>query len=174
MSERTRRTKRAGVAEQARSGRAAAADPVRARRAAGVRAPSTRETTTAAPQHAGCTVSCMHPEAVALARAAVPEPACVDRASELLKAVADPTRIRLLAALAATELCVCDLSAIAGISESAVSHQLRVLREQQLVTFRKDGRVVYYRLLDDHVMDLMRSAVEHAREATARPASHEP
>lgn len=115
-----------------------------------------------------CDVSWVHPEAVALARAALPTAPCVAEASALLKAVADPTRLRILSALAQTELCVCDLSAVVGISESAVSHQLRLLRDGRLVAFRKQGRVAYYSLLDSHVTDLIRSAVEHAREAAPR------
>jgi DNA-binding transcriptional ArsR family regulator len=90
------------------------------------------------------------------------EEAC--EVSALLKAVADPTRLRLLSALKTGELCVCDLSAVVGISESAVSHQLRLLRAHRLVTYRKEGRIAYYRLLDHHVTVLIGSALEHARE----------
>ena len=106
----------------------------------------------------------IHPKAVEKAAKAIPDANCVGRASSLLKAVADPTRLRMLAALAKTELCVCDLSAMTEMSESAVSHQLKVLREERLVTFRKEGRIAYYRLLDNHVTELINSAIEHARE----------
>ena len=111
-----------------------------------------------------CEVSCVHPEAVQKAREAMPDGRCVDDASALLKAVADPTRLRLLSALSTGELCVCDLAAVVGTSESAVSHQLRLLRAHRLVAFRKEGRIVYYRLLDHHVTVLIGSALEHARE----------
>jgi DNA-binding transcriptional ArsR family regulator len=117
------------------------------------------------PNDDACQVTCVHPEAVARARAQVPTAGIVEHASEILKAVADPTRLRLLTALAAGELCVCDLAVIVGTSESAVSHQLRLLREQRLVAYRKAGRVTYYRLLDAHVTALISSAVEHAQEA---------
>lgn len=113
---------------------------------------------------ATCEERGLHPEALEQARQAVPDEACVERASGLLKAVSDPTRLRILAALAATELCVCDLAALTGISESAVSHQLRLLREERLVSFRKEGRMAYYRLSDHHVTELIQSALEHARE----------
>jgi DNA-binding transcriptional ArsR family regulator len=113
---------------------------------------------------ATCEERGIHPEALELARQAVPDEACVVRASGLLKAVCDPTRLRILAALAATELCVCDLAVLVGISESAVSHQLRLLREERLVSFRKEGRMAYYRLSDHHVTELIQSALEHARE----------
>lgn len=111
-----------------------------------------------------CEVNCVHPEAVQAARAALPDQRCVDDASALLKVVADPTRLRLLSALNTCELCVCDLAAVVGISESAVSHQLRLLRAHRLVTFRKAGRVAYYRLLDQHVNGLIGSALEHVQE----------
>jgi len=94
----------------------------------------------------------------------MPDGVQMARASRLLKAVSDPTRLRILAALAATELCVCDLAALTGTSESAVSHQLRLLREERLVTFRKEGRMAYYRLMDHHVTELIRSALNHAQE----------
>lgn len=111
-----------------------------------------------------CESGCTHPDAVALARQAVPDDACVSEASALLKAVADPTRLRMLSALAATELCVHDLSLVVGISESATSHQLRLLRAHRLVAARKSGRTVYYRLADQHVTLLLGNALEHARE----------
>lgn len=111
-----------------------------------------------------CEVRCVHPEAVQKARLALPDAGCVEHASAFLKLVADPTRLRILSALNVGELCVCDLSAVVGISESAVSHQLRLLRTGRVVTFRKEGRVAYYRLLDHHVTTLIDSALEHARE----------
>ncbi|MFZ5852638.1 MAG: ArsR/SmtB family transcription factor [Actinomycetota bacterium] len=119
---------------------------------------------TALDRAAACEERGVHPEALEKARRAVPDEARVARASSLLKAVSDPTRLRILAALAATELCVCDLAALTGTSESAVSHQLRLLREERLVAFRKEGRMAYYRLMDHHVTELIRSALEHAQE----------
>lgn len=103
-------------------------------------------------------------DALAQVRAQLPDQACVAQASDLLKLVADPTRLQLLSALHVRELCVGDLAAVVGLSESAVSHQLRLLRAQRLVTFRKEGRVAYYRLLDDHINGLIQNALEHAQE----------
>ena len=111
-----------------------------------------------------CEESCVHPEAVARARAAVPDATCVEEATALLKAVSDPTRLRMLSALSAEELCVHDLALVAGISESATSHQLRLLRAHRLVASRKVGRTVYYHLADQHVTLLLGNALEHARE----------
>ena len=111
-----------------------------------------------------CDTGCTHPETVDRARQAVPDDRCVEDASALLKAVADPTRLRMLSALSAEELCVHDLALVVGVSESATSHQLRLLRAHRLVAPRKEGRTVYYRLADAHVTLLLANALEHARE----------
>jgi ArsR family transcriptional regulator, lead/cadmium/zinc/bismuth-responsive transcriptional repressor len=111
-----------------------------------------------------CEVRCVHPESVQRALDAQPSGENLTNATSLLKAIADPTRFRLLHALSSGELCVCDLAAVLGMNESAISHQLRVLREQHLVTPRKDGRIVYYRLADKHVTELLSNAMEHAVE----------
>jgi len=84
--------------------------------------------------------------------------------AEFFRVLADPTRLRLLSALAQRELCVCDLAAIAKMSESAVSHQLRTLRAMRLVNYRRQGRNVYYHLADAHVIELYRTVDEHLDE----------
>lgn len=110
-------------------------------------------------------VPAVDPAAVEKAKSGMPSEALVDGASELLKAVADPTRMRMLSALrAAGELCVGDLAGVVGMSESAVSHQLRLLREARLVDARKESRQVFYRLADEHVATILRYALEHAGE----------
>jgi ArsR family transcriptional regulator, lead/cadmium/zinc/bismuth-responsive transcriptional repressor len=112
-----------------------------------------------------CEVQCVHPKAVAKARKGLPAEPDILGASELLKAVADPTRMKILAALrSARELCVCDISAVVAMSESAVSHQLRLLRSVNLVTPRKEGRQVFYQLSDAHVSSILSCALEHAQE----------
>ena len=111
-----------------------------------------------------CEVNCVHPDAVRAARQALPDETCVNEATSFLKLLSDPTRLKILSALNSSELCVCDLSPVVGISESAVSHQLRLLRTGRLVTFRKEGRVAYYRLTDEHVTLLIQSALDHASE----------
>lgn len=83
------------------------------------------------------------------------------RLAELFKALGDPTRVRIVAALSHTELCVDDLAQVLGMSQSAISHQLRLLRHLQLVAFRRAGRHAFYRLDDDHVRDLFRRSREH-------------
>ncbi len=83
--------------------------------------------------------------------------------SRVFSSLSDPTRLRILHALVVVnEICVCDLAAIAELSVSAVSHQLRLLRDRDLVTSRRDGRNVYYRLADEHISDLMAAGIDHA------------
>lgn len=112
---------------------------------------------------ADCEIHCVHPDAVARALAQLPDDALIERATTLTKVVSDPTRLRLLSALALEELCVCDLAVIAGINESTMSHQLRHLRALGLVSFRKVGRIAYYRLAGTHVTRLIADVLEHAQ-----------
>jgi DNA-binding transcriptional ArsR family regulator len=88
----------------------------------------------------------------------------VDRVTRTFKAMGDPTRLGILWALELGEMCVCDLAALLGISESAISHQLRILRHLSLVVNRREGTVLYYRLNDHHVSQLITLALEHIRE----------
>nr|HID14627.1 ArsR family transcriptional regulator [Anaerolineae bacterium] len=83
--------------------------------------------------------------------------------AQTFKALADPTRVRIISALSHTELCVCDLAATLGMSQSAISHQLRKLREMRLVKNRREGKQVYYMLDDDHIHDLFHRGLEHVR-----------
>jgi ArsR family transcriptional regulator, lead/cadmium/zinc/bismuth-responsive transcriptional repressor len=93
--------------------------------------------------------------------------ATVEEIAATFSVLGDPTRIRILDALSAGELCVCDIAALAGISESAVSHQLRLLRGMRLVRPRRAGRQVFYSLDDQHIVELLRLAVTHVEESAA-------
>lgn len=84
--------------------------------------------------------------------------------SELFKVFGDSTRIKILTALSGGELCVCDLSKIIGMTVSAVSHQLKILKTAKLVGFRKEGKTVFYSLADDHVMTILKQGLEHISE----------
>jgi DNA-binding transcriptional ArsR family regulator len=88
--------------------------------------------------------------------------------AEIFRTLGDPTRVKILQALTVEELCVCDLAKLLGVSESATSHQLRVLRSQKLVRFRKEGKMAYYSLDDEHIDTLMREALRHVREGNVR------
>ena len=109
----------------------------------------------------------IHPPAVFAARAALGVMPPVPDVAGLFALLADPTRLRLLAALATGELCVCDLAAATGINRTTVSHQLRTLREGRLVRSRREGRVIFYALDDDHVRDLMAMGIAHVGEVAA-------
>jgi DNA-binding transcriptional ArsR family regulator len=112
-----------------------------------------------------CSVNEIDPEAVAFVQERALSDRTVERLSRLFSALADPTRLKVLHALTVTkELCVCDLAVIADLSVSAVSHQLRLLRDRDLVHARRDGRMVFYSLADDHVSVLMNTGTEHANE----------
>ena len=84
--------------------------------------------------------------------------------AELFKVFGDSTRIKLLYALFEAELCVCDISKLLGLTQSAVSHQLRVLKNSRLVKFRRDGKTVFYSLADDHVRKIIAQGMEHINE----------
>ena len=84
--------------------------------------------------------------------------------AETFRVLGDPTRVRILDALAGGELCVCDIASLVAISESAVSHQLRLLRGMRLVRPRRAGRLVYYTVDDQHIIELLRQALTHVEE----------
>jgi len=84
--------------------------------------------------------------------------------SDSFKAFSDSTRLKILYALSKRELCVCDLAAVLDMSQSAISHQLRVLRSKNLVKFKKVGKMAYYSLADEHVVTIIKIGVEHAQE----------
>ena len=86
------------------------------------------------------------------------------KVAEIFKIFGDSTRVKILFALYQKELCVCDLSALLGMTHSAISHQLRLLRSSNLVKFRKDGKIVYYSLADDHIIKLIDMGIKHAKE----------
>ena len=104
---------------------------------------------------------------VAKALNAIPDDEVIFGSTEIFSALADSTRFRLLCALSVGELCVTDLINATHVSQSAVSHQLRFLRDKKLVTMRRDGQKIMYSLADDHVLKLIIVAIEHACEEEA-------
>ena len=105
-----------------------------------------------------------HPEIVREVRAAMPDENVTADLSDFFKVFGDSSRMRILFALDRRELCVCDLSASLGMTKSAVSHQLRFLRTNHLVSSRRSGKNIFYALADDHVRDIIEIAVEHLSE----------
>jgi len=111
-----------------------------------------------------CDCRLIHRQSVEEAIASSLDPDEIGTLAQIFKALADETRLKILWALEKREMCVCDLAAMLGLTESAVSHQLRLLRNLQLVTNRRDGVVLYYRLADNHVSQLIRITLEHLRD----------
>ncbi len=118
------------------------------------------------------TGAAIDPVAVAAGRAAVPPDNLLRIVVETFGALADPTRARILYALRTGEMCVRDLAHVTGVSESAVSHQLRVLRDCRLVRTRRDGNIIYYEVDDHHVADLFREAEYHADHVRQNIPNH--
>ena len=107
----------------------------------------------------------LHPEAIHRVREKLPQDEVLYDLAELFKIFGDSTRVKILyALLEAEELCVCDIASLMDVTQSAVSHQLRVLKSSKLVKFRKEGKTVYYSLTDDHVCRILSQGMEHICE----------
>jgi DNA-binding transcriptional ArsR family regulator len=111
-----------------------------------------------------CAGSHGDPSLIARRRAGMMAPGTVDAIADTFRMLGDPTRVRILDALATGELCVCDIATLVGISESAVSHQLRLLRGVRLVRPRRAGRQVFYSFDDQHIRSLFEQALRHVTE----------
>lgn len=115
-----------------------------------------------------CQVECRHPEHVGPLIGRVMAQGDADEVAATFSLLADPTRARILHALSLVEeLCVCDLALLLGIGQSALSHQMRLLRAHRVVARRKAGRVVYYRLADEHIRHVLEDGFRHAVEEAA-------
>lgn len=111
-----------------------------------------------------CEFLSVHEDVVAQVKKALPDGACLSDMAELFKLFGDPTRLKILICLAQHELCVCDLAALIGMTQSAVSHQLRLLKQGRLVRNRREGKSVFYSLADGHVHTLLAQCMEHISE----------
>jgi DNA-binding transcriptional ArsR family regulator len=112
-----------------------------------------------------CEACVIHGEAVNRAKTKAKEldGIIMVRLSEIFKTMGDPTRLKIIQALSTGEMCVCDIAAALGMEHSAISHQLRVLRNMRVVKFRKEGKEAIYSLDDEHVLRLFNEGLEHAR-----------
>ncbi len=108
-----------------------------------------------------CDCNVIHEEAVKYISSVLPPPEVTGRAATFFKVLGDPTRVRMIWALSRREMCVCDLANVMGMTKSAVSHQLSTLRNANLVSFRREGKTVYYSLADEHVKHMLESGMEH-------------
>lgn len=118
-----------------------------------------------------CQEISIHCGQVEQARAALASEEQVQRLSDVFKALGDPTRVRIIQVLSVTELCVCDLAEVLGMTQSAISHQLRVLRGLQIVRNRRDGKEVFYSLDDEHVVQLLTQAYDHIKHTGGMEAN---
>ena len=107
---------------------------------------------------------CVHEDTVREVLDKMPDEDMLYDLAELFKVFGDSTRLRILYALFEQELCVCDIAGILGLTQTAVSHQLRVLKANKLVKARRDGKIVFYSLDDDHVHSILDTGIEHLFE----------
>ena len=111
-----------------------------------------------------CEITVIHEDVVNKVKKEMPDEDKLVATAELLKVFGDPTRIKIICALLKAEMCVCDLSALLDVSQSAVSHQLKTLKQARLVKYRRDGKVIYYSLDDDHIGRIFEAGYEHVME----------
>lgn len=112
-----------------------------------------------------CEVLCIHEDTVREIKEKFLDRDTLLKLAESFKALGDLTRVQIIHALSMQELCVCDLAALLGMSQSAISHQLRVLRNLRLVKFRKEGKVVFYSIDDNHIINLFMQGLDHVRHS---------
>ena len=113
-----------------------------------------------------CEVNEVHSSVLQKIIAEMPDEIELYNLAELFKVFGDGTRVRILFVLLTAEVCVCDLAKLLGMTQSAVSHQLRVLKQARLIKARRDGKTVFYSLADDHVATLLRQGMEHVCEGS--------
>ena len=112
-----------------------------------------------------CACHVVHTDAVEAAKNAMMSEKDIQSLSTLFKIIGDPTRTKIVLALDNRELCGCDLTELLGMTKSAISHQMRILKENKIVKFRKDGKNVFYSLDDQHITDIIELATEHMRHS---------
>ncbi len=106
----------------------------------------------------------VHQDIIDKVAKAMPDESLFYDAADLLKVFGDPTRIRMIYVLGQSEMCVCDIAKLLNMSQSAISHQLRVLKQARLVKARRSGKTIFYSLCDDHVQKIFYCAMEHIME----------
>ena len=111
-----------------------------------------------------CELMCAHEEIVEKVQKEMPDEDTLYDLTELFRIFGDSTRIRILYVLFEAEMCVCDIAALLGMTQSAISHQLRALKNAKLVTSRREGKTVFYSLADDHVKTIIDQGLEHILE----------
>ncbi|MDR3071904.1 MAG: metalloregulator ArsR/SmtB family transcription factor [Clostridiales Family XIII bacterium] len=110
-----------------------------------------------------CGCRMIHEEVIEKVRGKMPEDNTLTELADLFKIFGDPTRVKILSALFESEMCVCDIAALLGMTDSAISHQLRTLRQTKLVKNRREGKTIYYSLDDEHVGTIFMQGLLHVR-----------
>lgn len=110
-----------------------------------------------------CSITCVNTEKVNQTLTSIPRPEDILQIAEIFKALSDPSRLKIVMALLKQEHCVCEIAVICGQTDSAISHQLRLLRTLKIVKNRRDGKIVYYAIDDDHVIALINMSLKHIR-----------
>ncbi|HMN50039.1 MAG TPA: metalloregulator ArsR/SmtB family transcription factor [Ignavibacteriaceae bacterium] len=111
-----------------------------------------------------CEINFIDEKKVKAVKKKLPDDSLITELSETFKSLSDFTRLKILLSLAQQELCVCDIAALTNVSVSAISHQLRLLKNTRLVSHRKEGKMVYYSLDDEHVNKIVNEATKHSKE----------
>ncbi|HCC37503.1 MAG TPA: transcriptional regulator [Treponema sp.] len=111
-----------------------------------------------------CDCSAIHEDIVEKVREKMPDEELLWDLADLFKVFGDSTRVRIISALLYSQMCVCDIAALFGMSKSAISHQLRALRQTKLVKYRREGKIVYYSLDDKHVSSIFKQGLIHVSE----------
>ena len=111
-----------------------------------------------------CDCNSIHEEVVQAVREQMPTEEILVNIAELFKVFGDPTRVKILCALFSSEMCVCDISVLLGMTKSSISHQLRILKQTKLVKFRRQGKSVYYSLDDAHIYEIFQQGLLHVTE----------
>ena len=111
-----------------------------------------------------CSYIHAHEDVVKAVSEQMPEEELLYDLAELFKVFGDSTRIKILYTLFESELCVCDIAQLLGMTQSAISHQLRVLKQNHLVKYRRDGKTIFYSLADEHVRSIINQGMEHVEE----------
>lgn len=110
-----------------------------------------------------CAEKCINETKVLKTMKTLADPEDISRMADIFKALSDPTRLKIVLAVMNQEHCVCDIAVICGQTDSAVSHQLRILRTLQIVKNRREGKIMYYTIADDHVVSLITMSLDHVR-----------
>lgn len=111
-----------------------------------------------------CEIPMIHHETVDRVKSMMPDEELVLDVAELFKVFGDSTRAKIICALTVSEMCVCDIAALLNMSSSAISHQLRILKQARIVRSRRDGKIIYYSLDDEHIKQLFDTAATHLKE----------